>query len=55
MSDIHVLLKEGTYTGGKKSQHEERLALHKRNLVGMFVHLRDDIDSNFALCAYVRR
>ena len=44
------------YTDGKKkSQHQERLPLDKRNFVGVFVHLRDDIDSNFTLRAYVWR
>ena len=30
----------------KKSQYQERLTLDKQNLVGMFIHLKDDINSN---------
>lgn len=32
-------------------QHQERVVLNKRNLVGVFMHLKDDISSNFALRA----
>ncbi|GFX59971.1 HTH_Tnp_Tc3_2 domain-containing protein [Trichonephila clavipes] len=42
-----VTLYEYYYTlTGKKSQHQEK---DKRNLVDVFIHLKDDIDSNFAL------
>ncbi|GFW66210.1 uncharacterized protein TNCV_1711091 [Trichonephila clavipes] len=36
------------YTDEKKSHHQERLVLDKRNWLGVFLHLKGD-DSNFAL------
>ena len=35
----------------KKSQHQEGVMLDKRNLVGVFIHLKEDVYSNFALDA----
>lgn len=39
-----------TYTDGKKkSQHQEGVVLDKQNFVGMFIHLINDVSSNFTL------
>ncbi|GFV69702.1 hypothetical protein TNCV_4508151 [Trichonephila clavipes] len=44
-----VILEDYDTLTGEKFQHQERLVLDKRNLVGAFTHLKDDTNSNFAL------